>query len=46
MFFQYTETEAKKLGLRGWCMNTQQGTVQGVVEGTPSKINQMSVTLT
>lgn len=38
---QNTEEEAKKLGLRGWCMNTRDGTVKGVIEGETDKINEM-----
>ncbi|KAJ8925267.1 hypothetical protein NQ315_009095 [Exocentrus adspersus] len=40
-FRKYTEQQAKRLGLRGWCMNTLQDTVKGVIEGNPSKIGEM-----
>ncbi|CAG9764870.1 unnamed protein product [Ceutorhynchus assimilis] len=40
-FRKYTEQEAKRLGLRGWCMNTNQKTVKGVLEGNPNKIADM-----
>ncbi|NXS92061.1 ACYP2 protein, partial [Jacana jacana] len=30
---QYTEEEAKKLGVVGWVKNTSQGTVTGQVQG-------------
>nr|CAH7720906.1 unnamed protein product [Callosobruchus chinensis] len=40
-FRKYTEKEANKLGLKGWCMNTSQGTVKGIIEGTPSKVDEM-----
>lgn len=39
--FQYTQQESKKLGLRGWCMNTEKGTVQGVMEGEEQKVKNM-----
>ncbi|KAJ8964672.1 hypothetical protein NQ314_004704 [Rhamnusium bicolor] len=42
-FRKYTEQQANRLGLKGWCMNTHQDTVKGVVEGTPSKVNEMLV---
>ncbi|XP_066249593.1 acylphosphatase-2 isoform X1 [Euwallacea similis] len=37
----YTEKEAKKLGLKGWCLNTPNDTVKGVLEGVPSKLEEM-----
>ncbi|KAF5273099.1 hypothetical protein FQA39_LY07589 [Lamprigera yunnana] len=40
-FRKYTQQESKKLGLRGWCRNTERGTVLGVMEGEESKINNM-----
>nr|XP_022903586.1 acylphosphatase-2-like [Onthophagus taurus] len=40
-FRKYTQQEAKKLGLTGWCMNTEKGTVQGILEGDSEKISQM-----
>ncbi|KAK5647729.1 hypothetical protein RI129_002621 [Pyrocoelia pectoralis] len=40
-FRKFTQQEAKKLGLKGWCMNTVSGTVQGVMEGSNDKINEM-----
>ncbi|XP_031347337.1 acylphosphatase-2-like isoform X2 [Photinus pyralis] len=40
-FRKFTQQEAKKLGLKGWCMNTESGTVQGVMEGNDDKINEM-----
>nr|XP_023016662.1 acylphosphatase-1-like [Leptinotarsa decemlineata]XP_023016663.1 acylphosphatase-1-like [Leptinotarsa decemlineata] len=44
-FRKYTEQEAKRLGLKGWCMNTRQDTVKGVIEGMPSRVNQMKTWL-
>ncbi|NXR05773.1 ACYP2 protein, partial [Semnornis frantzii] len=38
---QYTEEEAKKLGLVGWVKNTSQGTVTGQVQGPEEKVNEM-----
>ncbi|XP_066249595.1 acylphosphatase-2 isoform X2 [Euwallacea similis] len=40
-FRKYTEKEAKKLGLKGWCLNTPNDTVKGVLEGVPSKLEEM-----
>ncbi|XP_054258599.1 acylphosphatase-2-like isoform X2 [Macrosteles quadrilineatus] len=39
--FKYTQGQAKKLGLRGWCMNTDEGTVTGVMEGDQKQIEEM-----
>ncbi|VEN43387.1 unnamed protein product [Callosobruchus maculatus] len=44
-FRKYTEKEANKLGLKGWCMNTSQGTVKGIIEGTPSKVDEIYLLL-
>lgn len=43
--FQYTQTQAKQLGLRGWCMNTRENTVKGILEGTQNQLNEMFVCL-
>ncbi|XP_030754977.1 acylphosphatase-2-like [Sitophilus oryzae] len=40
-FRKYTQKEATKLGLKGWCMNTKDLTVKGVLEGEPESINKM-----
>ncbi|XP_055857201.1 acylphosphatase-2-like [Episyrphus balteatus] len=40
-FRKYTEKQAKSLGVRGWCMNTDDGTVKGQLEGELNKINEM-----
>jgi acylphosphatase len=37
-FRKHTESEAKKLGLKGWCANTKQNTVQGEAFGPAEKI--------
>lgn len=39
--FQYTQSEANRLGLRGWCMNTRQDTVKGVMQGPTAKVDEM-----
>ncbi|XP_072713677.1 acylphosphatase-2 isoform X2 [Ciconia boyciana] len=36
---QYTEEEARKLGVVGWVKNTRQGTVTGQVQGPEDKVN-------
>ncbi|NXK28191.1 ACYP2 protein, partial [Arenaria interpres] len=38
---EYTEEEAKKLGVVGWVKNTSQGTVTGQVQGPEDKVNAM-----
>ncbi|KAJ3638238.1 hypothetical protein MTP99_001636 [Tenebrio molitor] len=40
-FRKYTQQEATKLGLKGWCRNTSSGTVKGVMEGDANKIADM-----
>lgn len=40
---QCTEEEADKLGVRGWCKNTPQGTVQGQIEGPETQVQSMYV---
>ncbi|PSN41634.1 Acylphosphatase-1 [Blattella germanica] len=40
-FRKYTEKQAKKLNLRGWCMNTKAGTVTGNLEGPQQKVEEM-----
>ncbi|XP_033331489.1 acylphosphatase-1 [Megalopta genalis] len=40
-FRKYTQQRGKELGLRGWCMNTSQGTVVGRLEGEKAKIDEM-----
>lgn len=41
--WQYTQDEAQKLGVRGWCMNTYHGTVAGQLEGPQDKVKAMYV---
>ncbi|XP_055989759.1 acylphosphatase-1 isoform X1 [Sorex fumeus] len=40
-FRKYTQAESKKLGLVGWVQNTEQGTVQGQLQGPISKVRHM-----
>ncbi|XP_025057377.1 acylphosphatase-2 isoform X2 [Alligator sinensis] len=39
---QYTEDEARKLGVVGWVKNTRQGTVTGQVQGPEDKVNAIA----
>ena len=39
-FRKFTKTEANKLGLVGWVMNTPRGTVTGEAEGNQHSIEQ------
>ncbi|XP_033149984.1 acylphosphatase-2 [Drosophila busckii] len=40
-FRKHTQAKAKQLGLGGWCMNTREGTVKGVIEGKLLGLNEM-----
>ncbi|XP_037811722.1 acylphosphatase-1-like [Lucilia cuprina] len=40
-FRKYAEKKAKELGLHGWIMNTQDGTVKGTIEGTQNELGNM-----
>ncbi|KAL0280719.1 UNVERIFIED_CONTAM: hypothetical protein PYX00_001936 [Menopon gallinae] len=40
-FRKYTQEQGKNLGLKGWCMNTDRGTVIGRMEGSSDKILKM-----
>ncbi|XP_018052908.1 PREDICTED: acylphosphatase-1-like [Atta colombica] len=40
-FRKYTQKRSKELGLKGWCMNSPNGTVIGHMEGTKAQINEM-----
>ncbi|XP_068151471.1 acylphosphatase-2 [Drosophila tropicalis] len=40
-FRKHTQSKAKQLGITGWCMNTKEGTVKGVIEGNLDKLNEM-----
>lgn len=39
--FQYTESEAKRLGVNGWIRNTERRTVEGELEGSRAQIDLM-----
>ncbi|KAG6796845.1 acylphosphatase-1-like [Apis cerana] len=40
-FRKYTQKHGNELGLKGWCMNTDKGTVIGRLEGEKNKIEEM-----
>ncbi|XP_076247629.1 acylphosphatase-1 [Calliopsis andreniformis] len=40
-FRKYTQKRGKELGLKGWCMNTDNGTVVGRIEGDKQKVEEM-----
>ncbi|XP_012230323.1 acylphosphatase-1-like [Linepithema humile] len=40
-FRKYTQKRGQELGLKGWCMNTPNGTVVGRLEGEKAKIDEM-----
>ncbi|XP_030373262.1 acylphosphatase-2-like [Scaptodrosophila lebanonensis] len=40
-FRRCTERKSKELGLRGWVMNTEQGTVKGEIQGNAEQLQQM-----
>ena len=40
-FRKYTQKQAVKLGCVGWCMNTSDGTVVGVAQGTSASCRSM-----
>ncbi|KAG8262637.1 acylphosphatase-1-like isoform X1 [Homalodisca vitripennis] len=40
-FRKFTQEQGKKLGLKGWCMNTEAGTVTGVMEGEQRQVEAM-----
>ncbi|KAL6424057.1 hypothetical protein ACFW04_009746 [Cataglyphis niger] len=40
-FRKYTQKRGKELGLKGWCMNTSNGTVIGHLEGKKSQVEEM-----
>ncbi|XP_012280435.1 acylphosphatase-2 [Orussus abietinus] len=40
-FRKNTQKRGEELGLKGWCMNTKNGTVVGRLEGEKSKIEEM-----
>lgn len=40
-FRKFTHKQAKTLGLRGWCRNTNEGTVAGELEGPQEQVMAM-----
>ena len=40
-FRKYTQKRGKELSLKGWCMNTDDGTVVGRLEGDKDKVEEM-----
>uniref|UniRef100_A0A1I8NLN1 acylphosphatase n=1 Tax=Stomoxys calcitrans TaxID=35570 RepID=A0A1I8NLN1_STOCA len=42
---KFTEKQANKLGVRGWCMNTRDDTVKGEIEATPEAFAEMKTWL-
>nr|CAD7437914.1 unnamed protein product [Timema bartmani] len=40
-FRKNTVLRGRELGLRGWCMNTSEGTVRGAMEGQAGKVAEM-----
>ncbi|XP_050461674.1 acylphosphatase-1-like [Cataglyphis hispanica] len=40
-FRKYTQKRGKELGLKGWCMNTSNGTVIGHLEGKKTQVEEM-----
>ncbi|ALC47409.1 CG18371 [Drosophila busckii] len=40
-FRRHAERKAKTLGLRGWCMNTDNNSVKGYIEGPRTEMNVM-----
>uniref|UniRef100_A0A336MHT4 Acylphosphatase n=1 Tax=Culicoides sonorensis TaxID=179676 RepID=A0A336MHT4_CULSO len=44
-FRKHTEKQAKALGVRGWCMNTRDGTVKGQLEGEQKPVDEMKIWL-
>uniref|UniRef100_A0A2M3ZDS1 Acylphosphatase n=1 Tax=Anopheles braziliensis TaxID=58242 RepID=A0A2M3ZDS1_9DIPT len=40
-FRKHTQKYATSLGVRGWCMNTADGTVKGQIEGEEKAFNEM-----
>eukprot|EP00808_Paulinella_micropora_P003011 g3916.t1 len=40
-FRKYTKEKASSLKLRGWCLNTEEGTVQGEAFGNPNALSEL-----
>lgn len=44
-FRKHTQRRASELGLKGWVMNTAQGTVIGQAQGSPSAVEDIKIWL-
>ena len=44
-FRKHTQKQAVELGLRGWVMNTAEGTVKGEAQGAPENVQRMATWL-
>ena len=44
-FRKYTQRKANELGVSGWCMNTERGTVTGQLQGPERKVEEMKIWL-
>ncbi|CAK1551055.1 unnamed protein product [Leptosia nina] len=44
-FRKHTQKRATELGLKGWVMNTAQGTVVGQLQGPPNAVEDMKLWL-
>ncbi|XP_030374804.1 acylphosphatase-1 [Scaptodrosophila lebanonensis] len=44
-FRMYTQRKAQSLGIRGWCMNTSDGTVKGEIQGNSNAMHEMKLWL-
>lgn len=44
-FRKHTQKKATELGLKGWVMNTAQGTVIGQIQGPPVAVDDMKIWL-
>ena len=44
-FRKHTQQQAVQLGLRGWVMNTAEGTVVGEAQGAPAAVQRMATWL-
>lgn len=40
-FRKYTQAKAKELDVKGWCKNTEHGTVVGSIQGTSQAVADM-----
>lgn len=40
-FRKHTRKQAERLGMNGWCRNTEKGTVEGEIQGSEQQLDQM-----